>query len=150
VVDDEASIRLLCRVNLEHDGFRVVEAEDGCQAVEFVSSTPPDLILLDVMMPCLGGFAVASSLLGNPATRTIPLIFLSAKAEAEAQREGIARGALDDLTKPFNPITLLSTIERLLDLADRGDTSHRAARLEELRSRLEQPLFPRKGPDGAV
>src|SRR3712207_4352492 len=81
VVDDEAPIRLLCRVNLEAEGMEVLEAADGVEGVEAARERHPDVILLDVMMPGMDGWQVAERLVEDEATTHIPLIFLTARAE---------------------------------------------------------------------
>ena len=81
VIDDEAPIRLLCRVNLEAEGMEVIEAADGPSGLELAQERRPDAILLDVMMPGLDGWAVAESLLRDDRTGTIPIVFLTARAD---------------------------------------------------------------------
>src|SRR5205814_2284132 len=81
VIDDEAPIRLLCRVNLEAEGMDVIEAADGPSGVEKARDEGPDVILLDVMMPGLDGWRVAVQLLEDERTTGIPIIFLTARAE---------------------------------------------------------------------
>src|SRR5690349_24288229 len=79
VIDDEAPIRLLCRVNLEAEGMHVTEAGDGTTGLELARNDPPDVILLDVMMPGLDGWRVAEELLEDSRTNQIPIIFLTAR-----------------------------------------------------------------------
>ena len=81
VIDDEAPIRLLCRVNLEAEGMEVVEASDGPSGLEKAREERPDVVLLDVMMPGLDGWQVAEELLDDERTNGIPIIFLTARAE---------------------------------------------------------------------
>ena len=81
VIDDEAPIRLLCRVNLEAEGMQVIEAADGPAGVDLARDESPDVILLDVMMPGLDGWQVAEELLDDEATSGIPIVFLTARAE---------------------------------------------------------------------
>ncbi|HEV8688023.1 MAG TPA: response regulator, partial [Gaiellaceae bacterium] len=80
VIDDEAPIRLLCRVNLEAEGMDVSEAADGPSGLEKARAETPDVILLDVMMPGLDGWRVAEQLLDDPLTSGIPIVFLTARA----------------------------------------------------------------------
>ena len=93
VIDDEAPIRLLCRVNLEAEGMRVTEAADGATGLELARADPPDVILLDVMMPGLDGWRVAEELLEDDRTRGIPIIFLTARAEFRDRARGLDIGA---------------------------------------------------------
>src|SRR5207253_3860364 len=81
VIDDEAPIRLLCRVNLEAEGMEVLEAADGPSGLEAARNSLPDVILLDVMMPGLDGWKVAEELLDDETTGAIPIVFLTARAE---------------------------------------------------------------------
>ncbi|HZC75783.1 MAG TPA: response regulator, partial [Gaiellaceae bacterium] len=80
VIDDEAPIRLLCRVNLEAEGIAVLEAADGTTGLDLARAEQPDVVLLDVMMPGLDGWRVAEEMLEDDRTRGIPIIFLTARA----------------------------------------------------------------------
>ena len=88
VIDDEAPIRLLCRVNLEAEGIEVAEAGDGEQGLELARSESPDAILLDVMLPGLHGWAVAERLLEDEKTSGIPVIFPTARADLRDRARG--------------------------------------------------------------
>src|SRR5213075_1694050 len=81
VIDDESPIRLLCRVNLEAEGMEVLEAADGGTGLELAREEHPDVVLLDVMIPGIDGWQVAEQLLGDSATSSITIIFLTARAE---------------------------------------------------------------------
>ena len=81
VIDDEAPIRLLCRVNLEAEGMEVLEAADGPSGLDQARRERPDVVLLDVMMPGLDGWRVAEELLDDDRTAEIPIVFLTARAE---------------------------------------------------------------------
>ena len=93
IIDDEAPIRLLCRVNLEAEGMDVVEAPDGPTGLEVVEKERPDAILLDVMMPGLDGWSVAERLLEKEDTREIPIVFLTARDETEEKVRGWMKGS---------------------------------------------------------
>jgi len=93
VVDDEAPIRLLCRVNLEAEKMDVVEAADGPSGLEAARRERPDVILLDVMMPGLDGWRVAEELLEDPDTSAIPIVFLTARAELRDQARAASTSA---------------------------------------------------------
>ncbi|MDP9490591.1 MAG: response regulator, partial [Actinomycetota bacterium] len=121
VVDDEAPIRLLCRVNLEAEGMNVLEAADGIAGVETARAERPDVILLDVMMPGMDGWQVAEQLVEDEATSHIPLIFLTARAELRDRARGLELGGVDYITKPFNPVELASVVEGLLERVRRGE-----------------------------
>jgi DNA-binding response OmpR family regulator len=138
VIDDEAPIRLLCRVNLEAEGMEVLEAADGPSGIDQAREASPDVILLDVMIPGLDGWGVAEQLLDDPRTNGIPIIFLTARAELRDRARGIDLGGVDYVTKPFNPVELAPRIRELLDRVDRGERDElRRAKLAELRSLLE-------------
>ena len=138
VIDDEAPIRLLCRVNLEAEGMSVLEASDGPSGLEAAASGMPDVILLDVMMPGLDGWRVAEQLLEDNRTTGIPIIFLTARAEFRDRARGLDIGGVDYITKPFNPLELAPLVQRLLDRIDRGERDElRAEKLTELRSLME-------------
>jgi DNA-binding response OmpR family regulator len=138
VIDDEAPIRLLCRVNLEAEGMVVLEAADGPSGVEKARDEGPDVILLDVMMPGLDGWRVAEQLLDDDRTTAIPIIFLTARAEFRDRARGLDIGGVDYITKPFNPLELAPLVQRLLDRIDRGERDElRAEKLSELRSLME-------------
>jgi two-component system, OmpR family, alkaline phosphatase synthesis response regulator PhoP len=123
VVDDDAPIRLLCRVNLEAEGMEVLEATDGPDGLEKARKTRPDVVLLDVMLPKLDGWRVAEALLEDPRTGEIPIVFLTARAELRDQARGLEIGGIDYITKPFNPVDLADLIRQLLDRVNRGETS---------------------------
>src|SRR5579884_3163489 len=113
VIDDEAPIRLLCRVNLEAEGMDVLEAADGPTGLEQARTARPDVILLDVMMPGLDGWRVAEELLDDDRTAAIPIIFLTARAELRDRARGIDLGGVDYVTKPFNPVELAPLVRDL-------------------------------------
>jgi two-component system phosphate regulon response regulator PhoB len=137
VVDDEAPIRLLCRVNLEAAGMEVSEAEDGAAGLAAARAEPPDAILLDVMMPGMDGWQVLEELLDDERTNAIPIIFLTARAELRDQARGLELGGVDYVTKPFNPVDLAPLVQGLLDRIALGQGPElRRERLAELRELL--------------
>jgi DNA-binding response OmpR family regulator len=138
VIDDEAPIRLLCRVNLEAEGIEVLEAPDGTAGLELARSEKPDAILLDVMMPGLDGWSVAERLLADDDTKTIPIIFLTARADLRDRVRGMDAGGLDYVTKPFNPVELASLVREVVDTVARGEREQlRSERIAELRAFFE-------------
>ena len=102
VVDDDLDILELLRLNLEPEGYDVRTASDGKQAVETASLSPPDLILLDVMMPYKDGFQVIEDLKSIEETKTVPVILLTARGQTEDKVQGLDAGADDYITKPFD------------------------------------------------
>jgi DNA-binding response OmpR family regulator len=138
VIDDEAPIRLLCRVNLEAEGMRVLEASDGPSGLDAARGDVPDVILLDVMMPGLNGWQVAEELLEDERTRRIPIVFLTARAELRDRARGLDVGGVDYVTKPFNPIELASLVRDVLDRVARGERDElRREKISELRDTME-------------
>jgi DNA-binding response OmpR family regulator len=134
VIDDEAPIRLLCRVNLEAEGMRVFEAADGATGLELAKAQRPDVVLLDVMMPGLDGWIVAEQLLHDERTREIPIIFFTARAEVRDRARGLDIGGVDYVTKPFNPLELAPLVRSLLERIARGERDDlRGEKLAELR-----------------
>ena len=139
VIDDEAPIRLLCRVNLEAEGMSVLEAGDGPSGLERAREERPDLVLLDVMMPGLDGWGVAEQLLERHDTAGIPIIFLTARAEFRDRARGLEIGGVDYITKPFNPVELAPLVRGLLDRIERGERDElRGEKLTELRSLMTE------------
>src|ERR687884_1562536 len=135
VIDDEAPIRLLCRVNLEAEGMAVLEAADGEAGLESARSDRPDVILLDVMMPGRNGWEVAEELLADTRTSSIPIVFLTARAEVRDRARGIDLGGIDYVTKPFNPVELAPLVRDLIDRVARGERDAlRREKLSELRA----------------
>ena len=135
VIDDEAPIRLLCRVNLEAEGMEVLEAADGPSGLATARAETPDVILLDVMMPGLDGWRVAEELLDDESTQNIPIVFLTARAELRDRARGIDLGGVDYVTKPFNPLELAPLVEDMLNRVGRGERDElRGEKLAELRA----------------
>ena len=138
VIDDEAPIRLLCKVNLEAEGMDVLEAADGPTGLEQAREQTPDVVLLDVMMPGLDGWQVAEHLLQDERTSDIPIIFLTARAEFRDRARGLDIGGVDYVTKPFNPLELAPLVRELLERIERGERDElRGEKLAELRSLME-------------
>ncbi|SIQ16662.1 MULTISPECIES: phosphate regulon transcriptional regulator PhoB [Acidiphilium] len=114
VVEDEAPLVTLLRYNLEKSGFRVDEAGDGNEALTKITESPPDLVLLDWMLPTLSGIELCRQLRRRPATRSLPVIMLTARAEDQDAVRGLETGADDYITKPFSPEALVARIRALL------------------------------------
>jgi DNA-binding response OmpR family regulator len=137
VVDDEAPIRLLCRVNLEAERMDVLEAADGETGLATARAEKPDVVLLDVMMPGMDGWQVAERLVDDPETADIPIIFLTARAELRDRARGLELGGVDYITKPFNPTELAAVVESLLERVRRGERDElRREKIAELRDLL--------------
>jgi two-component system alkaline phosphatase synthesis response regulator PhoP len=117
VVDDEIYIVHILDFSLGMEGYEVVTALDGEQALEKLQSERPDLIVLDIMMPKLDGYEVCKAIKSNSETRHIPVILLSAKGRNVDQKMGFDVGADDYITKPFSPRKLVERINQLLGQA---------------------------------
>lgn len=113
VCDDERHIVRLIQVNLERHGYQVVTAYDGKEGLEKARAEKPDLMVLDVMMPYMDGFEVLKTLKREPETENLPVIMLTAKAQDKDVFEGYHYGADMYLTKPFNPMELISFVKRI-------------------------------------
>jgi DNA-binding response OmpR family regulator len=111
VVDDEARMVRFIQLNLEHDGFHVISAYNGREALEQVRSQLPNLVLLDVMMPDLDGFEVLKRIRDQS---SVPVIMLTAKGEEDDRVHGLELGADDYITKPFSPRELVSRVRAVL------------------------------------
>lgn len=111
VVDDEERMVRFIRLNLEHDGFQVIEAFRGTQAIDRLRSSLPDLILLDVMLPDIDGFEVLRMI---REISSVPVIMLTAKSEEDDRVHGLELGADDYITKPFSPRELVSRVRAVL------------------------------------
>ncbi|MDH3942931.1 MAG: response regulator transcription factor [Anaerolineae bacterium] len=120
VVDDEERMVRFIRLNLEHDGFQVVEAFTGQQAMDRLRQTLPDLILLDVMLPDLDGFEILRLIREN---QDVPVIMLTAKGEEDDRVQGLELGADDYVTKPFSPRELVSRVRAVLRRTEAARTT---------------------------
>jgi two-component system phosphate regulon response regulator PhoB len=114
IVEDEAPLVTLLRYNLEKQGFRVEDAGDGGEALTRITEAPPDLLLLDWMLPTMSGIELCRQLRRRPATRTLPIIMLTARAEDSDAVRGLDTGADDYITKPFSTEALIARIRALL------------------------------------
>lgn len=115
VVDDEERMVRFIRLNLEHDGFQVVEAYRGAQAIQAIRDNLPDLVLLDIMLPDIDGFEVLKMI---REVNSVPVIMLTAKGEEDDRVRGLELGADDYVTKPFSPRELVSRVRAVLRRAE--------------------------------
>ena len=125
VVDDEIYIVHILDFSLGMEGYEVLTALDGEQALERLKSDKPDLIVLDIMMPKVDGYEVCRTIKSNPETQHIPVILLSAKGRNVDQKMGFDVGADDYITKPFSPRKLVERINALLgqSVSEKTNTS---------------------------
>jgi two-component system alkaline phosphatase synthesis response regulator PhoP len=114
VVDDEKDITALVAYHLEREGFRVIQASDGFQALEMVKRERPNLLILDLMLPQMSGLDVCRRLRKEPETARLPILMLTAKAEETDKVLGLELGGDDYLTKPFGPRELVARVKALI------------------------------------
>ena len=122
VVEDEAALVAMLRYNLEKQGFDVEEAVDGQEAIARIAESPPDIVLLDWMLPVMSGIEVCRQIRRRPATRDLPVIMVTARSEDQDAVRGLNTGADDYITKPFNMEALLARMRALLRRAGPGST----------------------------
>ncbi|AZF00176.1 diguanylate cyclase/phosphodiesterase [Pseudomonas orientalis] len=139
IVDDEPQIRKLLETLLQHEGYQTLSASNGEEALQLVAQQPPDLILLDIMMPGMDGYEVATQLKANPVTANIPIIMLSALSESSARVSGLETGAEEFISKPVERVELWLRVRNLLRLKAHGDE------LKQHSAMLEQQLQQRGG-----
>ena len=130
VIDDEPDVLLLCRVNLRHEGHEVLEAPDGATGLALAAESPPDVVVLDLMMPSIDGYGVLAALRGSASTEGVPVLVLSAKAQAAERRRALESGGDVFLAKPFAPDRLGEMVK---ELATIGPAERAEARREALR-----------------
>ena len=116
IVDDDPDVRELVEYKLVQNGHEVLSATNGQDALRLVPDTRPALLLLDVMMPGLSGFDVLAELRADAATRALPIIMLTAKAQDADAERGFALGANDYVLKPFSPRELMNRVNAQLML----------------------------------
>jgi len=114
VVEDEANIRLSIEICLEQAGYAVITAEDGISAVEQAIESKPDLILLDLILPKMNGYLVCEALKGETATRDIPVVAISARAQEGDIKKAREAGVVDYIVKPFAPEELRRTVRKYI------------------------------------
>ena len=114
VVDDEKDITALVAYHLEREGFRVLQAHDGLQALDLVKRERPNLLILDLMLPQISGLDVCRRLRKEPDTARLPILMLTAKAEEADKVLGLELGGDDYLTKPFGPRELVARVKALI------------------------------------
>ena len=118
VAEDEGALITLLRYNLEREGYRVLEAQDGEEALLVAAEEKPDVVLLDWMLPQLSGIEVCRRLRGRQETRNVPIIMLTARGEESEKVRGLATGADDYIVKPFSVPELLARVRALLRRAN--------------------------------
>jgi putative two-component system response regulator len=145
VADDDPTVGAALEHILKHEGYHVTRARDGRGALAAVANAPPDLILLDLNMPKVGGFEVCQRVKGDPATSLLPIVIITAESESDARMQAWDVGADDFLTKPFQVVEVLARCRSLLrtkQLVDELDSAQSVlfafARTLEAKSRYTQ------------
>lgn len=114
VVDDDPDVRRLVEMKLHLDGIETVSAGDGAEALEILGEQSVDLVVLDLMMPVMDGYEVCRRMQADPVLSSIPVIMLTARAQANDIEAGFDIGATDYIVKPFSPRELLSRVRGVL------------------------------------
>jgi CheY-like chemotaxis protein len=141
LVEDDEGIRLLTRTLLEEDGHKVVEASDGKKALTAIGERKPDLVLLDLQMPHMGGWQVLKELRKKPSTAAIPVILFTAHGDDATQLKAWDEepNVVDFLAKPFSEVALSTFVKRALDPLDvEAEKKRRQAIRDELQMRVEK------------
>ncbi len=120
VVEDDVDIAELVAFNLERQGWSCTLVHHGCDGLEMIQRSRPDLVILDVMLPGMDGMQIFRSMKENEMTRGIPVIFLTARGELDDRLEGLSLGADDYVTKPFSPKELVLRVKNVLARANAG------------------------------
>jgi two-component system alkaline phosphatase synthesis response regulator PhoP len=114
VVDDEINITQILQFSIGAEGYEVITAQNGEEAIDKARREQPDLIILDIMMPRIDGYEACRILKANPLTKNIPVVLLTAKGRDIDKRLGLEVGAIDYIVKPFSPNKLIDRIHKLL------------------------------------
>lgn len=133
IVDDERDLAELLTINLQRAGYRTSVAHDGRSALASIATDPPDLVILDIMMPELSGTEVAGRIRSDPATATLPIVMLTAKGEEVDEIVGLTVGADDYITKPFSIKVLLARVAAVLRRAEESAGSGAITRIGPVR-----------------
>ena len=114
IADDDPDIRRLVQITVTNAGCDVTVAADGEEALELIRAAPPDLVILDVLMPRMDGWEVARELKGDPLTQGVPIMFLTSRGQEHDVLEGFHSGAADYMVKPFSPRELQVRVRAVL------------------------------------
>jgi diguanylate cyclase (GGDEF)-like protein len=132
VIDDSAEIHTIIKIRLEKDGHEVVFAREGAEGIAIAQDILPDVILLDVDMPGLSGFEVCTRLKAAPSAQHVPILFLTANASIEDKVRGLELGAVDYITKPFDPVELKARVKASVRMRELVTMLERMAQVDAL------------------
>jgi DNA-binding response OmpR family regulator len=147
IIEDDPDIAGLVEHYLTAEGFKVSHLKDGAEGLKRVKTMPPDLVILDLMLPGLDGLDVCKALRAAPATSTLPILMLTAKGEESDKVIGLELGADDYLTKPFSPKELVARVKSLLRRKARQEPAVPVYTYKELRLDQERHEVTFKGKD---
>jgi len=133
VIDDEPDVLLLCKLNLEHAGHEVIQAEEGARGLMMARAEHPDVVVLDLMLPWVNGYQILAALQEDDATRDLPVVILTAKTQVEDRVRCWKDGASEFVTKPFLPEELIDALERVTAMTNEERVQLRGRVLQELR-----------------
>lgn len=133
VIDDEPDVLLLCKLNLEHAGHEVLGALEAAEGLALAREARPDVVVLDLMLPAMDGYQVLAALQEDAATRDLPVVILTAKAQMKDRMRCWEDGASDFVTKPFPPEQLLDSLDRVMAMSPDDRAELRESTLRELR-----------------
>jgi DNA-binding NarL/FixJ family response regulator len=139
LIDDDPNLILLVKDYLEFRGYEVITAENGREALEVLESDAPDMIICDVMMPEMDGYALVSTIRSDPKTSWIPVLFLSAKGQSQDRVKGLNIGADVYMVKPFEPEELVAQVESSLKQASRL-IQHKDSKLGDGAPKIQVPF----------
>ncbi len=145
VVDDDKQIVRLVRSYLEQDGYQVLTAYDGATALRTIHTERPDLVVLDLMLPDLDGWAITRAVRGDMSIAKLPIIMLTARVEDADTIVGLELGADDYVTKPFNPRELVARVRAVMRRTSGAPTHSQIIELNGLRIDLDRHLVTRDG-----
>lgn len=138
-VDDDANVLLMVRYNLERAGFRVLTLQDSTGVADLLKAEPVDLILSDIMMPALDGYALYEQVKRAPATAAIPFVFLTAKSQTMEEVRGLEIGVDEYIKKPFDPLVLVARVQAVVERARAATERERLiGQLQEALEKVKQ------------